>query len=80
MLPLIIDPENQDAGSGDLKKKRGWRDLMIGGDGDSHLPKVLSPAELAFDKNRLRFNIRQVLLSAWTSSGTFDYLYRGQYQ
>lgn len=69
MLPLITAPENRDAGSGELKEKRGWRDLMIGGGDDSHLPKVLGPAELAFDKNRLRFNIRRVLPSAWTSSG-----------
>lgn len=48
---------------------------MIGGGGDSHLPKVLGPAELAFDKNRLRFNIRRVLPSVWTSSGSsFTYI------
>lgn len=47
-----------------LKKKRGWRDLMIGGGGSSHLPKVLDPIEVALDRNRLRFNIRRVLPSA----------------
>lgn len=49
---------------GGLKKKRGWRDLMIGGGGGSHLPKVLGPTEVALDRNRLRFNIRWVLPSA----------------
>jgi len=41
----------------------GWEsDMMKGGSGDSHLPKVLGPAELAFDKNRLQ---HQTQLSAW---------------
>lgn len=61
---------------GELKKRReGWRDLMIGGGGGSHLPKVLDPAKLAFDKNRLRFNIRWVLYRRRGHHiGTFNYL------